>query len=352
MVQYVTTAQMAAISGVSRSALAERLIEIGLCHDACHPTRYALRKRLCRVQHTWQGNSLTLWDRVQTTAALGVLPARGRVFLGDCQEVLPALMPRSVESVCTSPPYASSRKNTLGAPDEKDYPGWVVQWMSMIWPLLRDDGSVAIVIRPRVSGGQVSDYVLQTRLALREWGWIETDELAWIKPDGPPLGNPKRPRRSWESILWFSKSKRPYCDPKANGRPSQRIGWPETKWKGNWISGTSPFRAGIARTPDYIVCPVSLNDRDSPHPMQYPADLAAWIIRLMCPPGGLVLDPFAGAGSTLIAARRTGRRYCGIEIVPDYYQYAIDRLRTEFTPISLIPSRVRIDSNHDEFIEL
>ena len=45
----------------------------------------------------------------------------------------------------------------------------------------------------------LSDYVLRTRLALREAGWHECEELIWLKPDAPPLGSKLRPRRAWES---------------------------------------------------------------------------------------------------------------------------------------------------------
>ena len=87
------------------------------------------------------------------------------------------------------------------------------------------DGSVFIVIRPHVRDGVISDYVLRTRLALRESGWHECEELIWLKPDAPPLGSLKRPRRTWESVLWFSRSPQPYCDLKACGRESERVGF-------------------------------------------------------------------------------------------------------------------------------
>ena len=48
--------------------------------------------------------------------------------------------------------------------------------------------------------------MLRTRLAVREAGWHECEELIWHKPDAPPLGSKLRPRRAWESILWFSRS--------------------------------------------------------------------------------------------------------------------------------------------------
>ena len=58
-----------------------------------------------------------------------------------------------------------------------------------------------------------------------------------------------------------------------------------------------------------------------------PLALMRWLVRLVTPPGGLVLDPFAGSGTTLLAARREGLRAIGIEREPDYAKDAAHRLR-------------------------
>jgi site-specific DNA-methyltransferase (adenine-specific) len=62
------------------------------------------------------------------------------------------------------------------------------------------------------------------------------------------------------------------------------------------------------------------------HPTEKPVDLLTPLIRYGCPPGGLVLDPFAGSGSTLEAARQTGRRATGIEANEAYIEKAARRL--------------------------
>jgi DNA modification methylase len=62
------------------------------------------------------------------------------------------------------------------------------------------------------------------------------------------------------------------------------------------------------------------------HPTVKPVDLMAWLVRLITPPGGVVLDPFAGSGSTLVAAKREGFQYIGIELNPEYIEIAKTRL--------------------------
>jgi site-specific DNA-methyltransferase (adenine-specific) len=65
---------------------------------------------------------------------------------------------------------------------------------------------------------------------------------------------------------------------------------------------------------------------DNTHPTVKPTDLMRWLVRLVTPPGGVVLDPFAGSGSTLVAARAEGVRAVGIEREDEYARIIADRL--------------------------
>jgi len=65
---------------------------------------------------------------------------------------------------------------------------------------------------------------------------------------------------------------------------------------------------------------------DNTHPTVKPTDLMRWLVRLVTPPGGIVLDPFAGSGSTLVAARAEGVRAVGIEREDEYARIIADRL--------------------------
>jgi site-specific DNA-methyltransferase (adenine-specific) len=66
--------------------------------------------------------------------------------------------------------------------------------------------------------------------------------------------------------------------------------------------------------------------RANTHPTVKPIALMRWLIRLITPPNGIVLDPFNGSGTTGIAAIQEGMRYLGIEISPDYAQLAERRI--------------------------
>lgn len=251
-----------------------------------------------------------------------------KLIQGDCVEIAKDFEDDSVSLIATSPPYATQRKKQYGGIPEENYPAWTVNWAGAFYHALKENGSIAIVIRPHIRKGQISDYVLRTRLAMREAGWCEAEELIWIKPDSPPLGHIGRPRRAWESILWFSKSNKPFCDPKANGVESDRVGFESVKGVGDYKNSCSPARTGIARCRDYVEVGTGAVDksRENTHPAQYPERLATWIIKLLCPPNGLVVDPFVGSGTTVIACERLGLPCVGIDISQEYIEYSRLRL--------------------------
>lgn len=77
------------------------------------------------------------------------------------------------------------------------------------------------------------------------------------------------------------------------------------------------------------------------HPTVKPVDLMAWLCRLVTPPGGIVLDPFMGSGSTGIAAVRHGFRFVGIEQSPEYFDIACRRVSAAVQMEEQMPSLER-----------
>ena len=206
-----------------------------------------------------------------------------KVICGDAFDLIPKLKNGSINLVVTSPPYCEQRKDYKGV-SEAEYPEWTTEWMGLLWDKLADDGSVFIVIRPHIKAGSLSDYVLRTRLALRDDGWTECEELIWLKPDAPPLGSRQRPRRTWEHILWFSKTPKPFVNLKACGRETERIGFAGSIRFG--VGGDSPIghgqarsmTNGVARTPDVFTATIGSNGTGIDHPAVFPVALAEQLI--------------------------------------------------------------------------
>ena len=262
------------------------------------------------------------------------------IVQGDCMELIPSLPDRSIQLVLTSPPYAEQRNGLYRGVPEKEYPEFTVRWMSHLWDKLADDGSVLIVIRPDLKDGVVKDYVLRTRLALREFGWKECETLIWHKPDGGAcMGSLKRPRRTYEEILWFSKTGNPYADIKACGRWSENVSFRGSTRFG--MGGSNPVhggqdmskKPGRTRVTDVFKVPVASINKGIKHPAMYPVPLAEKLIMTFCPQGGTVLDNFCGSGSTLVAAKKLDRNYYGFDLESEYCRIARDRLATLETEI-------------------
>ena len=115
-------------------------------------------------------------------------------------------------------------------------------------------------------------------------------------------------------------------------RPMERIDYGKGRFPANCITLESDafYSEYFNITPPELSKKANKKDRNSDwkgeeialnrntHPTVKPTNLMAWLVRLVTPPGGTVLDPFAGSGSTLVAAKREGFGFIGIELVEEY----------------------------------
>lgn len=255
------------------------------------------------------------------------------LYTGDCADVMAALPAESVDSIVTSPPYAMQRKSTYGGIPEAEYPAWTVAWMAEARRILKPTGSVIINISPHIKNGNLSDYVLRTRLALRDDGWIEPDELVWHKTDAMPTGARNKPRRAWEHLLWLAKARWHYSDALAGGsapvRKYARTGTSAASRNG-WAHGTAgPLLDNPVTRVSNVLVAGKAKRTGFDHPAPFPVAVAEWCGKLICPPGGTILDPFNGSASTGVAALRNGWNYIGIDAVPEYIEMSGRRLDHE-----------------------
>ena len=133
-----------------------------------------------------------------------------------------------------------------------------------------------------------------------------------------------------------ARSAQPYCDLKACGTESDRLGFNGSiKFAEGGVSEKTAWHpcvesfgtgGGVARITDVIVANVGGEEPGVDHPAMFPLALAEQLIRTFSTEGDLVLDPFCGSGQTLLAARGCGRRYLGIEREERYVQVALERL--------------------------
>ncbi len=136
--------------------------------------------------------------------------------------------------------------------------------------------------------------------ALQEDGWILRAHITWIKKAPMPENVRNRPSRATEDLFLFAKHPKYFYNASALREPSG------ANLKNYWILG--PENNGTV------------------HPAAFPVELARRCILLGSAPGQIVLDPFAGSGTTGVAARELGRKAWLIELNPKYVQLAHKRL--------------------------
>lgn len=266
------------------------------------------------------------------------MDARSELILGDCRLELLAMPDDSVDLVFTSPPYADQRKNSYGgiAPDE--YVEWFLPVSEQLLRVLKPTGSFVLNIKERVVSGERSTYVMELIMAMRDQGWLWTEEYIWHKKNCYPGKWPNRFRDAWERLLHFTKSKQ-FC------MYQEAVMVPMGDWKNARLRNLSEVdkirdesKAGsgfgknisnwVGRDMAYPtnVLHLATECNNKNHSAAFPEALPEWFIKLFTKEGDTVLDPFMGSGTTNIVAKRMGRHSIGIEIVPEYHQIVAESL--------------------------
>lgn len=240
------------------------------------------------------------------------------LYCGDCRDVLPTLQPGSVTLLWTDPPYGHSnqdgdlqaarvRDGVRGArvrPVEaiandtaESMRATVDSALTLALPLLRADCCCCCCC---AGGGGPSATFAWLALRLDEQGYQFCHAVVWDKSGrGDGLG--WRFRRNYEFVMVAHRS-------------GGRLAWSDPN---------------VAVPNIWRIIPT----RNELHPTQKPEALVSRFITLTTESGDLVLDPFAGSGTTLLAAKRYGRKAIGVEIEERYCEIAARRLSQGALPL-------------------
>lgn len=230
---------------------------------------------------------------------------RNQVYCMDALELLGNLEDGSVDAVITDPPYGLGGR--IFNVEERDYVAvneeWdkdvPIEWMAACSRVLRRGGSVLCF------GGRQSIYRLADE-GLR-LGWRIVNDITWYKPDAMPNMTGRMMTESTERCLWFCPD--------------------GTGWTYNLNAAKFMNRQGNLRD----VWTFGQTREERFHPTQKPLRLMERMVTLFSCDGDLVLDPFAGSGTTLVAARNLGRDYIGGDLSPEYVELARKRLSLPYT---------------------
>ena len=278
-----------------------------------------------------------------------------RVLVGDCLELAGAVGP--VDCIVTSPPYWGLRDYGVGGaeqlgqePSPAEYVRNLVARINACRKALRSTGTLWLNIGDTMVGGRndgigASSIVsLRNHRAVREaqisgvshrkcelgpksligipWrvafalqrsGWILRSEIIWAKPNPMPESVRDRPTHAHEHVFLFSRAARYFYEQLLE--PSITVPGAHRNARDVWTIAQEPH--------------------DGEHTATMPLELARRCISGGCPAGGVVLDPFSGAGTVGRAAAKVGAEYVGIEINPVYAADSEIRLREAYAQIPL-----------------
>jgi site-specific DNA-methyltransferase (adenine-specific) len=129
------------------------------------------------------------------------------IVLGDCLNALKKVEENSVDLIVTSPPYADRRAKTYGGVKPEEYVAWFLPRSKEFLRVLKPDGTFILNIKEKVENGERHTFVIDLILALRQQGWLWTEEFIWHKKNSYPGKWPNRFRDSWERLLQFNKTR-------------------------------------------------------------------------------------------------------------------------------------------------
>ena len=281
-----------------------------------------------------------------------------KIILGDCRDKLADLSDNSVDLIFTSPPYADQRKNTYGGIHPNKYVQWFLPTSIELLRVLRPSGTFILNIKERVLNGERHTYVMELIMEMREQGWFWTEEFIWHKKNCYPGKWPNRFRDSWERLIQFNKTKKfnmyqdavmvPVGDwaktrllklsTTDKKRDESRVGSGFGKNISNWLERDKAYPTNVLH--------LATECGNKNHSAVFPQALPEWFIKLFTVEGDTVLDPFAGSGSTLKAARKLMRNSIGIEIHKDYYNQMMSTIGQE-KKLYLCEEKVSYEINSD-----
>ena len=300
------------------------------------------------------------------------------IMQGDCLEQLAQMDAQSVHTCATSPPYYGLRdygvEGQIGLEDTPDaYIERLVGVFKEVRRVLRDDGTVWLNLGDSYSGGttgrtdkntggglyqgqqngwtgkethrrhiptglKAKDLLMipaRVALALQADGWYLRSDIIWAKPNPMPEPVTDRPTSAHEHIFLMAKQERYYYDADAIREGMDQE--PDRRLRSSTFNKVQKIGHAIGKA-EYVetvgrnrrnVWTVATQPLKEAHFAAFPTKLIEPCILAGCPKGGTVLDPFAGAGTTLLVADRHNRHGVGIELNPEYCALARRRLQDD-----------------------
>lgn len=253
------------------------------------------------------------------------LGALAVVYHGDCRDLLRQIPDQAIQLVVTSPPYNVGKSYELRTSLDR-YLQEQAPIIAECVRVLAPGGSLCWQVGNYIDKGK-SGSIVPLDIALyplfASHGLKLRNRIVWHFEHG--LHCSKRLSGRYETICWFTKSDEYHFDLDPIRVPQKYPG--KKHFKGPKAGQYSCNPLGKNPGDVWIFPNVKSNHVEKTgHPCQFPVELVERLVLSLSRPGEWVLDPYAGVGTTMAAAVRSGRRGAGAELLRDYVDIAIDRV--------------------------
>ena len=252
-----------------------------------------------------------------------------KTILGDSFSVLPLLPEKCVDLLIVDPPYNLDKtfgESGFARMTDEEYAAYTEKWIALVTPLLKPDATIYVCCDWQSS--PVIGMALQRHFTVR-------NRITWQREKG------RGAKANWKNAMediWFATCGRDYTFHVDAVMQRRRVIAPYRDESGapkDWEeSDQGAFRNTYpSNFWDDISVPYWSMAENTAHPTQKPEKLLSKLILASSDRGAVVLDPFAGSGSTAVTAKKLGRHYIGVERSPQYCVWAELRLeRAETDP--------------------
>jgi site-specific DNA-methyltransferase (adenine-specific) len=289
-----------------------------------------------------------------------LMQIESRIIKGDARVALRQLPEEYVDTIVTSPPYYCQRdyddaRQVGNEETPEQYIASLVEIMAECHRVLKACGTLWLNLGDKIEKTRLLGMPWRVSLALVDAGWNLRSDIIWHKPNAMPNPVKTRPTTDHEYVFLFSKSDKYFYDADAIREPhvtfsenskmrggrnhfGKRNGTPE-QGKNSGSSNLHDARWDQAFHPKgrnkRTVWSVPLGKFREAHFAVFPPKLIEPCILAGAPRGGIVLDPFFGAGTVGLVATELQRRYVGVELNADYVTMAKKRLATVQIQLSM-----------------
>jgi len=235
----------------------------------------------------------------------------------DALNEIQKLDDESIDLIIADPPYGLGKDygNDSDKMPEKDFLEWNENWLLSVVPKLKKSGGLYIFTTWRYSP-EIFVFLKKHMIML--------NEIIWDRRVPSMGGSTRRFSSVHDTIGFFAKTSKHYFD-----LDSIRIPYDAETKKARSRSifvGTKWLELGYNPKDLWSVSRLHrIHAQRENHPTQKPVEIIERMIKASCPPNGIVLDPFAGSGTTVEACINTNRQYIAYEINKDYYKIIKNR---------------------------